>query len=57
MFNVRDEGEPVELGFNVYPRGNKHSKGFILRLANWYLRVRYSLKLERWFISLRHSTA
>jgi hypothetical protein len=51
MFNIRDEGEVLKQGVNVYPRTSKSSRGFILRIWNWVFRCRYSIPQGRWVLS------
>ncbi len=52
MIHIRDEGEEVKEGFNVYPHGNKHSWGWVYRLGNIIWRVRYSYLRQKWFVTL-----
>ena len=49
MFHYRKEGEPIKLGFNVYPKDDESSVGFVFswkfryqRFA-WFCRKRKSL--------------
>lgn len=44
---VRDEGELVRNGLSIWPLGNPHSRGFILRLGRlqWYFR--WSIRHQR----------
>lgn len=46
-FHIRDEGAPVRQGFNFWPWGNRHSRGFILRVGSRQLYFRYSKVRKR----------
>lgn len=48
MIHIRDEGERLRQGFNIYPRTSSGSSGFKLRIFNWVFQCRYSYKLDRW---------
>jgi len=51
MINIRDEGELIRQGVNIYPRTSKSSRGFIIRIWNWVFRCRYSILLDKWLLS------
>ena len=51
MFNIRDEGELLKQGFNIYPRTSKTSRGFIIRIWDWVFRCRYSIPQGKWVLS------
>lgn len=50
MIHIRDEGETLKQGVNIYPRTSKSSRGFVLRIFNWLFKCRYSLVLQQWLI-------
>ena len=50
MIHIRDEGETLKQGVNIYPRTSESSRGFVLRIFNWLFRCRYSLVLQQWLI-------
>jgi hypothetical protein len=50
MIHIRDEGETLKQGVNIYPSTSKSSRGFVLRIFNWLFRCRYSLVLQQWLI-------
>ena len=51
MFNIRDEGEVVKQGFNFYPTKSSHI-GFVLRIKDKFITVRYSKVVKRFVVSL-----
>ena len=51
LWNYRAEGELLFNGINVYPKEDKSSSGFIIRIWSLIFRVRYSKKLEKWFVN------
>ena len=50
MIHIRDEGEQIRQGLNIYPRHNKYSKGFLFLFGKWLFRCRYSAIQKRWLI-------
>ena len=52
LYHIRNEGEPIKQGINVYPKNSKSSKGCVIRLWNFSLWIRYSLWSKRWIIKL-----
>lgn len=54
MIYIRRAGELTRNGFNFYPLSDKYSRGFILRLGRFSLRVRYSSFQERLIVSMDH---
>lgn len=52
MVHIRDEGEPIRQGFNIYPRTNRGSKGFLLLVGKLLFRCRYSVIQKRWIVGL-----
>lgn len=51
MIYRHNEGDLcVGNGIHYYPLGDPSSAGFILVLANWKLRVRYSKLRKRFFV-------
>jgi hypothetical protein len=52
MFNIRDEGEYLKQGINIYPRTSKSSRGFIIRIGNLRFRCRYSIPQGKWILSI-----
>lgn len=53
LFNYRAEGELIANGVNVYPKEDKRSSGFIIRIWSLIFRARYSKKLGKWFVNWR----
>jgi hypothetical protein len=53
LWNYRAEGELLFNGINVYPKEDKSSSGFIIRIWSLIFRVRYSKKLGKWFVNWR----
>jgi hypothetical protein len=51
MFNIRDEGEIIKQGFNFYPT-KSGQVGFVLRIKDKFITVRYSKVAKRFIISL-----
>ena len=49
MFHWREETSRVKQGFNVYRPNDKSSAGFILRVGNHILRVRWSKNAKKFF--------
>jgi hypothetical protein len=52
MIYIRDEGEPIRQGFNIYPRTSRGSKGFLFLVSKLLFRCRYSVIQKRWLIGL-----
>jgi hypothetical protein len=52
MFNIRDEGEYLKQGINIYPRTSKSSRGCIIRIGNLMFRCRYSIPQGKWILSI-----
>jgi len=52
MIYIRDEGERLRQGFNIYPLKSKRSKGFKLRIFNWVFQCRYSYALCEWIFDM-----
>lgn len=50
LWNYRSEGELVSNGINIYPKEDKSSSGFIIKICSMFFRVRYSKKLDEWFV-------
>jgi len=53
MIYIRDEGETVRNGVNIYPWGNDHSRGFILKIWSFVMTVRYSKHLSKMVVSYK----
>lgn len=53
LVNYRSEGELISNGINVYPKEDKSSSGFIIRIGALIFRARYSKKLGKWFFNWR----
>lgn len=51
MIHIRDEGELIRQGVNIYPRTSKTSRGFIIRIWDWVFRCRYSIPQGKWVLS------
>ena len=52
-FHLRSEGDPIRMGFNVYPPSDKGSAGFVLRISkNRMIWFRYSRYLKKFYIRL-----
>jgi hypothetical protein len=49
MIYIRPEGTPTRQGLNLYPWSDSHSRGGLLRVGNWIVRLRWSLTAHRWF--------
>lgn len=52
MIRFREEGTKIRQGLNIYHPCDKDSAGFILRIWNWILRMRWSKNIHQWFISV-----
>ena len=52
MIRFREDGTYIHQGFNIYYPSDKDSSGFILRIWNWKLRMRWSKNVHKWFISV-----
>ena len=46
IFHIRDEGEPIKIGFNFYPYHSKNV-GFVFRLRNITITIRRNFR-EYW---------
>ena len=55
MIHLRNEGGAIRQGFNFYPLSDQASAGFIFRLRNTAIWVRYS-KITGKFICQKRST-
>ena len=49
MIRFREEGQLIRQGFNIYPFNSKTSIGFILRIGQSSLKIRYSKIRKCWF--------
>ena len=49
MIHIRPEGTATRQGLNLYPWSDRHSRGGLLRLGNWIVRLRWSLTAHRFF--------
>lgn len=49
MIHIRPEGTPTRQGLNLYPWSDRNSRGGLLRLGNWIVRLRWSLTAHRFF--------
>lgn len=50
MIRWRAEGEIIRNGLNVWRPSDKGSAGFVLRLGNYQLYVRWSKIMKQWII-------
>lgn len=46
MFNIRDEGEIIKQGFNIYPI-KSNNIGFVFRFNNRFISFRYSKIIKK----------
>jgi len=46
---IRQEGTATRQGLNLYPWRDRHSRGGVLRVGNWIVRLRWSLTAHRFF--------
>jgi hypothetical protein len=51
MIHIRGEGEVVRTGFNFYPLSDKGSAGFIFKICNRRMQVRYSKITGKWNVT------
>ena len=49
MIHIRPEGTATRQGLNLYPWSDRHSRGGLLRLGNYIVRLRWSLTAHRFF--------
>jgi len=49
MIHIRPEGTPTRQGLNLYPWSDRNSRGGLLRLGNWIVRLRWSRQAHRFF--------
>jgi hypothetical protein len=49
MIHIREEGTPTRQGLNLYPWSDSHSRGGLLRVGNWIVRLRWSRTARRFF--------
>jgi len=46
---IRQEGTATRQGLNLYPWRDRHSRGGVLRVGNWIVRLRWSRTAHRFF--------
>jgi len=46
---IRQEGTATRQGLNLYPWRDRHSRGGVLRVGNWIVRLRWSRQAHRFF--------
>ena len=49
MIHIRPEGTVTRQGLNLYPWSDRNSRGGLLRVGNWIVRLRWSLTAHRFF--------
>ena len=49
MIHIRPEGTATRQGLNLYPWSDRHSRGGLLRLGNYIVRLRWSRTARRFF--------
>ena len=49
MIHIRPEGTATRQGLNLYPWSDRNSRGGLLRLGNWIVRLRWSRQAHRFF--------
>ena len=49
MIHIRPEGTPTRQGLNLYPWRDRNSRGGLLRLGNYIVRLRWSRQARRFF--------
>jgi hypothetical protein len=49
MIHIRPEGTVTRQGLNLYPWSDRHSRGGVLRVGNWIVRLRWSRTAHRFF--------
>lgn len=52
MFHVRDEGDLIRWGLNVYPRGHGYSRGFVWHGFGIRIYVRWAIRHKHlhWYV-------
>ena len=49
MIHIRPEGTTTRQGLNLYPWSDRNSRGGVLRVGNWIVRLRWSRTAHRFF--------
>ena len=49
MIHIRLEGTATRQGLNLYPWSDRNSRGGLLRVGNWIVRLRWSRTARRFF--------
>ena len=49
MIHIRPEGTATRQGLNLYPWRDRNSRGGVLRVGNWIVRLRWSRQARRFF--------
>jgi hypothetical protein len=51
MIYYKHEGHPPRQGLNIYPRDDRYSAGFVIRIWYGVLSIRYSKIVKRWRVT------
>ena len=49
MIHIRPEGTATRQGLNLYPWSDRNSRGGLLRIGNFIVRLRWSRQARRFF--------